>query len=119
MGISGHQSLLRKIPATVSWEECIQHLPLRTFLRSKMTVELCGMDYSLLLQSVVERNGGSVRHEMAPHTLSLVFVGRGNSTGLFLQVLPNDPLSSSVESRWFLVQRSFQGQVGKPRTWER
>lgn len=44
IGISWHQSLLRKTPAAVSWEECIRHLPLRTFSRSKKTVELCAMD---------------------------------------------------------------------------
>lgn len=46
IGISWRRSLLRKNPAIVSWEECIRHLPLRSFLRSKKTVELCAMDYS-------------------------------------------------------------------------
>lgn len=46
IGISWRRSPLRKTPATVSWEECIRHLPLRTFLRSKKTVELCAVDSS-------------------------------------------------------------------------
>lgn len=46
IGISWRQFLLRQSPATVRWEECIRHLPLRSFLRGKKTVELCAMDYS-------------------------------------------------------------------------
>lgn len=68
IGISGRQSLLRKNRATVSWEECIRHLP----LRSNKTVELCGMDYSFPISrnlSVVERKDGFGRRKVVPHTL--------------------------------------------------
>lgn len=50
---------------------------------------------------------------------SLVFAGHGDSTGLFFQVLSIEPLSSLAENGGILVQRSFQGQVGKPKTWKR
>lgn len=73
IGISWRQSLLSKNPATVSWEECIRHLSLRTFLRSKKTVELCAMDYSFSITRntrVQEREKMvSVRHKMMYHTL--------------------------------------------------
>ena len=124
IGISWRQSLLRKNPATVSWEECIWHLPLRIVLRSKKTVELCGMDYSFPITRsarVQQREKmASARHKMACHMLRQSRLCRSwPQHWVVFQVLSNDPLSSSFENRWILVQRSFQGWVGKPSTWKR
>lgn len=106
------QSLLRKNPAAFSWEECICHLPLRTFLRSKKTVELwtwiTHFPSAETLECSREKRWLRDAGDGASHAQTSLFVGHSKSTGLFLQMLPNDPCQVLLKTGGSLSRGHFR-----------